>query len=90
MPGAVLRLVKSEGYKVDWILETHPHADQLTAGHWLAERTGAPHGIGPKVEDIADLWREYYNRPNSLLRCVSEACDRCIAALTACVVVVLP
>ena len=28
--------------------------------------------------------------PNSRLSCASEACDRCIAALTACVVVALP
>ena len=28
--------------------------------------------------------------PSSLLRCASEACDRCIAALTACVVEALP
>ena len=29
-------------------------------------------------------------KPKSRLRCASEACDRCIAALTACVVVALP
>jgi hypothetical protein len=28
--------------------------------------------------------------PSSLLNCASEACDRCIAALTACVVAALP
>lgn len=28
--------------------------------------------------------------PNSRLSCANEACDRCIAALTACVVVALP
>ncbi|WP_083484430.1 MBL fold metallo-hydrolase [Loktanella sp. 3ANDIMAR09] len=63
----ILRLVESEGYKVDWILDTHPHADHLTAGHWLAQRTAAPHGIGQKVRDIAILWRDYYNQPQSFV-----------------------
>lgn len=57
----LLGIVKQYGYDVQWILDTHPHADHLTAGRWLANRTGAPHAIGEKVTDIAKLWRDYYN-----------------------------
>lgn len=62
---ALLKIVEDNGYQVSWILDTHPHADHLTAGRWLAERTGAPYGIGRKAEDIAKLWRDYYNLPTA-------------------------
>ena len=54
-----------EGLALDWILDTHPHADHLMAASWLKERTGAPMAIGEKVRDIADLWRVYYNAPDA-------------------------
>ncbi|TMV07379.1 MBL fold metallo-hydrolase [Arenibacterium halophilum] len=57
----LLKIVADKGYEVQWILDTHPHADHLSAGHCLATRTGAPHAIGQKVADIARLWRDYYN-----------------------------
>ena len=53
------------GYRPAWILDTHPHADHFTAGHWLSERTDTPHAIGEKVGDIAALWREYYHLPDA-------------------------
>src|SRR5690606_5455403 len=31
----LLDAVRSAGLQVDWILETHAHADHLSAGHWL-------------------------------------------------------
>lgn len=62
---ALLKIVEDNGYEVSWILDTHPHADHLTAGRWLSEWTGAPQAIGCKVKNIAELWREYYNLPEA-------------------------
>lgn len=61
----ILGFVAEKGLTVDWILDTHPHADHLMAGAYLKERLGAPQGIGEKVRDIAALWREYYNEPKA-------------------------
>ena len=61
----LLGIVKQHGYDVQWILDTHPHADHLTAGRWLADCTGAPHVIGEKVTEIAKLWRDYYHLPDA-------------------------
>lgn len=61
----LLGIVEQYGYDVQWILDTHPHADHLTAGRWLADRTGAPHAVGEKVTDIAKLWRDYYHLPDA-------------------------
>ncbi len=35
------------------------------ATSYLKEKLGAPQGIGEKVREIAELWRDYYNMPNA-------------------------
>ena len=62
---AILRHVEAEGLSVEFILDTHPHADHFTAGAYLKERLGAPHCIGEKVRDVATLWRDIYNEPEA-------------------------
>jgi glyoxylase-like metal-dependent hydrolase (beta-lactamase superfamily II) len=60
----VLDLVRENGLTVEWVLDTHPHADHMMASALLKERTGAPNAIGEKVHDIARLWREIYHMPD--------------------------
>ena len=62
---AVLDFVAEQGLTVQWVLDTHPHADHLMASHWLTQQTGAPNGIGEKVKEIALLWADYYHLPSS-------------------------
>jgi len=62
---AALDYVKAEGLSVEWILDTHPHADHMMASAWLKEQTGAPTAIGAKTRDIAKLWAEFYNLPGT-------------------------
>lgn len=61
----VLELAKEHDLKITWVLDTHPHADHLMASHYLKEKTGAPNAIGEKVCEIAELWSDYYNLPNT-------------------------
>lgn len=61
----VLAHVKERGLTVEWVIDTHPHADHFMAGAWLKERLGAPQMIGEKVRDIAVLWRDLYNLPHA-------------------------
>ncbi|RZW07920.1 MAG: MBL fold metallo-hydrolase [Rhodobacteraceae bacterium] len=61
----ILDFVRSEGLDLEWILDTHPHADHMMAAAWLKEQTGAPMAIGEKVKEIADLWRELYHMPDA-------------------------
>lgn len=56
--------VDRRGLTVEWVLDTHPHADHVTASAWLRERYGAKNAIGEKVEQIAGLWRDYYAKPD--------------------------
>ena len=61
----ILRFAGSEGFQIEWILDTHPHADHAMASAWLAAETGAPNAIGGKVVEIAELWRDFYNLPDA-------------------------
>jgi glyoxylase-like metal-dependent hydrolase (beta-lactamase superfamily II) len=63
--GEILRHVEKHGLKVDWILDTHPHADHFMAAAWLKDKLGAPQAMGEKVKDVAALWRALYNLPEA-------------------------
>lgn len=52
--------VEESGLTVDWVLDTHPHADHLSAAHYLADRFGARMGIGEKVLQVQDIWADLY------------------------------
>jgi uncharacterized protein (TIGR01244 family) len=60
---AILAYIKEENLEVEWILDTHPHADHFSAAHYLKERTGAPTAIGAHVVDVQRLWKDIYNWP---------------------------
>ncbi|MBT8458764.1 MAG: MBL fold metallo-hydrolase [Boseongicola sp.] len=62
---AILAYAKNEDIEIEWILDTHPHADHLMASSFLKERLGKPNAIGSKVKEIAELWRDYYNMPDA-------------------------
>lgn len=62
----VAALVSREGLRVAWVLDTHPHADHLTASGPLADRFGAPNAIGARTREIAALWRDLYHLPDGL------------------------
>jgi len=49
---ALLGFVADQGLAVAWILETHAHADHLSAAPWLKEKTGAPIGIGARITEV--------------------------------------
>ncbi|MND85807.1 bifunctional sulfur transferase/dioxygenase Blh [Agrobacterium tumefaciens] len=60
---AILAYVESQGLSVEWILDTHPHADHFSAAHYLKQKTGAQTAIGAKVTGVQKLWQEKYNWP---------------------------
>jgi glyoxylase-like metal-dependent hydrolase (beta-lactamase superfamily II) len=59
----LLTYVKDQGLEVQWILDTHPHADHFSAARYLKEKTGAPTAIGEKVVEVQKLWKSIYHWP---------------------------
>ncbi len=62
---ALLRHIEANRLQLDWILDTHPHADHLSAADYLKRQTGAPTAIGARVVEMQALWRDIYNLPAS-------------------------
>jgi glyoxylase-like metal-dependent hydrolase (beta-lactamase superfamily II) len=62
---ALLAHVREKDYTLEWILDTHPHADHFSAAAYLKEKTGAPTAIGAQVVEVQRLWKKLYNLPDS-------------------------
>lgn len=60
----LLEYVRSHGLRLQWILDTHPHADHLTAADYLKRRTGAPTAIGARITAVQKLWADIYDLPS--------------------------
>lgn len=60
----ILEYVAREGLTVEWILDTHPHADHFSAAQYLKGKTGAPTAIGSEVTAVQALWKDIYNFPD--------------------------
>jgi glyoxylase-like metal-dependent hydrolase (beta-lactamase superfamily II) len=57
---AVLAFVRAHALRVEWILETHAHADHLSAGGVLREATGARLAIGRGITDVQARFAELF------------------------------
>ena len=62
---ALLAHIEREGYELEWILDTHPHADHFSAAGHLHDKTGVPTAIGEKVVEVQRLWKGLYNLPDT-------------------------
>jgi glyoxylase-like metal-dependent hydrolase (beta-lactamase superfamily II) len=58
---ALLAIVEREGLELCWILETHAHADHLSAAGFLRQRTGAPVATGAGIVSVQAAFSEIYN-----------------------------
>ncbi|MCX7032521.1 MAG: MBL fold metallo-hydrolase, partial [Arenimonas sp.] len=59
---AVLSAVAELGLRVRWIIETHAHADHLSAGHWLKPRLhDAVLAIGEGIRKVQKTFRPIFN-----------------------------
>ncbi|MGC6401368.1 MBL fold metallo-hydrolase [Sphingomonas sp. FW199] len=58
---ALLAHVRDHGLTVQWLLETHAHADHLSAAHWLRGRTGAPIVIGGHIADVQQIFAPLFD-----------------------------
>lgn len=60
----MLEALQQRGWGLDWILETHAHADHLSAGALVRDMTGAPLVIGRGIRDVQANFARVYHLPN--------------------------
>jgi glyoxylase-like metal-dependent hydrolase (beta-lactamase superfamily II) len=74
----LLAYIDREGFTLEWILDTHPHADHFSAAGYLKDRRGVPTAIGEKVVEVQKLWKGLYNLPDTF-RTDGSQWDRLLA-----------
>ena len=75
----LLAHVRDQGLEVEWILDTHPHADHFSAAHYLQQQTGAQTAIGERVMEVQKLWKRLYDFDDTQLRVGGDYWDRLFA-----------
>ncbi|MGI1663837.1 MBL fold metallo-hydrolase [Palleronia sp. KMU-117] len=65
---AIVDHVLSEGLEVAWILETHVHADHLSAAPYLQEKLGGKIGIGRNITVVQDTFGKVFNEGTEFQR----------------------
>ncbi|MFZ5608745.1 MAG: MBL fold metallo-hydrolase [Pseudomonadota bacterium] len=57
----IIAFCKDKGLEVDWILETHVHADHLSAAPYLKDRLGGRVGIGENIATVQKIFKDVFN-----------------------------
>jgi len=63
----LLAYVREHGLKVQWILETHAHADHLSSARYLQERIGGRIAIGEHIREVQATFKKLYNLERGFL-----------------------
>ena len=63
----VLACIADHGLQVDWILETHAHADHLSGARYLQHRVGGRIAVGKNIRTVQATFKKIYNLERSFL-----------------------
>ena len=58
---AILAAAEEAGLTIDWVLETHAHADHLSAAPFFRAKTGARIAIGEHIRDVQKIFRPVFD-----------------------------
>ncbi len=65
---AIVDYVRGKGWEVEWIIDTHVHADHLSAAPYLKERLGGSIGIGEHIATVQDVFGKVFNAGTEFAR----------------------
>jgi len=65
---AVIAWVRAQGLVLDWVLETHVHADHLSAAPYLQQALGGRLGIGAQITVVQDTFGKVFNEGSEFQR----------------------
>ncbi|WP_439636435.1 MBL fold metallo-hydrolase [Oceanicaulis sp.] len=65
---AVIAYVKEHGLDVDWVLETHVHADHLSAAPYLKAQLGGQLAIGANIRAVQSVFGDVFNAEDAFRR----------------------
>ena len=65
---ALINEVQDRGLTLDWIIETHVHADHLSAAPYIQDRLGGKIGVGAKILVVQDTFGKIFNEGTEFQR----------------------
>ena len=63
----MLDYIQQRSFQLQWVLETHAHADHLSAAPFFKEKTGALIGIGEHIRDVQAIFKKVFNLEKEFL-----------------------
>lgn len=60
----LIQYVQAAGLTIDWLLETHAHADHLSAAPYLKKKLGGKIAIGVHISDVQSVFKKIFNTPD--------------------------
>lgn len=64
---AVLAYMREAGLTLQWILETHAHADHLSGAHYLQQQAGGRIAIGARIRQVQAVFKKLFNLERGFL-----------------------
>ncbi len=64
----IIRYIEENDLKLEWIIETHVHADHLSAAPYIQERLGGKIGIGDQIMVVQDTFGKIFNEGTEFQR----------------------
>ena len=64
----IVRFVEENGLKVEWLIETHAHADHLSAAPYIQAKLGGKLGIGENIKIVQDVFGKIFNEGTEFQR----------------------
>lgn len=64
----IIAYVKKQGFEVEWLLETHIHADHLSAAPYLKKHVGGQIAIGEYITTVQEVFGDVFNAESGFLR----------------------
>jgi len=65
---ALIAVIAARGWTLEWLIETHVHADHLSAAPYIQERLGGRIGIGEMITVVQDTFGKVFNEGTEFRR----------------------
>jgi glyoxylase-like metal-dependent hydrolase (beta-lactamase superfamily II) len=64
----IVAYIRRNGLQIDWLIETHAHADHLSAAPYIQQQLGGKLGIGEHIVTVQETFGEVFNEGTELKR----------------------
>lgn len=65
---AIIKYIRDKRLNTEWIIETHAHADHLSAGHYIRDEIGGTLAIGEQIKTVQEVFGGIFNLGTDLAR----------------------